>query len=351
MDQNPEGQGQKSIVGNNQPNPTPAAPSGAIFSGSSAPTGATPAGAPNQPTSGSSRPFFAHHPTHTFSREMGDIVVGGTAQPQKKRKTGLIIGSIILAIMALGAIIAILIFSGSSQQGDMSVISSFNRYANYINTGNAATDSPQELGDPFNSYLVSAMQSGDQETIAVAFDEAQKLLDEFIATYQQGSTNDELVSSLVDMNQNQLNALQTYAQIDQLDSITMVALYLNNGPESMLQTAHNTYDTIANSQDSILSTIGNGKIQIANNLVIIYDFYLSQGCIAGGVAQDVCIEQLILPEQVISARDQIAVLELETTNQEKKLVTNVFAICENTLSALDPNENNAAADAEETGEA
>ena len=86
MDQNPEGQGQKSVVGNNQPNPTPAAPSGAIFSGSSAPTGTAPAGTPNQPTSDRSRPFFSHHPAHTFSREMGDIVVGSTGQPKKSRK-------------------------------------------------------------------------------------------------------------------------------------------------------------------------------------------------------------------------------------------------------------------------
>ena len=131
MDQNPEGQGQKSVVGNNQPNPTPAAPSGAIFSGSSASTGATPAGTPNQPASGRSRPFFSHHPAHTFSREMGDIVVGGTPQPQKKRKTGLIIG-IILSVAVLATVATVVIVNIATSRG--AVVQTFNNYQSYLNT-------------------------------------------------------------------------------------------------------------------------------------------------------------------------------------------------------------------------
>ena len=131
MDQNPEGQGQQSVVGNNQPNPTPAAPSGAIFSGNPASASAAPVGTPNQPTSGRSRPFFSHHPAHTFSREMGDIVVGGTVQPQKKRKTGLIIG-IILSVAVLATVATVVIVNIATSRG--AVVQAFYDYQSYLNT-------------------------------------------------------------------------------------------------------------------------------------------------------------------------------------------------------------------------
>lgn len=130
-------------------NPTPATPaasnptpsSGAIFSGSSASPGATSGGTPNQPTLGRNRPFFSHHPAHTFSREMGDIVVGSTGQPKKSRKKGVIIGVVIASLMVImGVVIAVSAlewpgrFKSDVKEYSQQYQSLIGSYSNVVNT-------------------------------------------------------------------------------------------------------------------------------------------------------------------------------------------------------------------------
>lgn len=338
-----------SAAGSGAPNSQSTSPNGAIFSsGATAP--AAPASTPSGPAPDLKHPFFAHHPTHTFAPNVGDIVLGGSAQPKKSKKPLIIAGVIVALLAGAGVVIAILL-SGTQQERIGSLLGSFRSYANYLATGAPTTTDPTHvLSDPYSSYIVNTIQSGDEEAISSTFNEAQALLNGFAQEYQQSETTNYLVTSLIEMNQNQLSALRIYAQTEQLDSITMTFLYLNDGAESMQETVSSTYETLLSSDNTILSTLANIKLQIASNLETVLNFYQARGCITDATIQDTCVEQQILPEDIATARSYLSTLDLEAIDREKQIITNVFGGCQNLLSALTPNENNTPEDSEEMGE-
>lgn len=315
---------------------------GAIFSGPTATNSLSGTGQPDRETVERARQFFAHHPAHTYSREMGDIVIGGEVKPKKMNKKPLIIGGIALGACAILAValfaIANLTDKETSVRANLSVRDHFNMYANYLISGNAdSTMDPEEgLSAPFNSYIVQVLWSGEADGIAATYDKAQSLLASFVQAYETADTQTSLLDNLVAMETSQLTSLREYALTSSLDSPTMSNLYLESGGDALLQAVNSMYEPLQNSPDSLLAIVASDRIQIANNLITIYDYFQLQGCLMNGTVQESCVDQLPLPENILSAQSQIASLEDEVEDFSRQMIVDLFGVCQNLLVALEP---------------
>ena len=305
MDQNPEGQGQKSIVGNNQPNPTPAAPSGAIFSGSSAPTGTAPVGAPSQPTSGSSRPFFSHHPAHTFSREMGDIVVGGTPQPKKSKKPFIIAGAILL-LFAVIAVVALIVASSTNSQTP--VLRAFNEYANYFLYGQDSTQNIEGTYQYGDTYWLSDMNLSDEQ-IAEHFQAAEVKYQEFYDLYSQFTNSSpdnitEEVRTMIDDYYEQLDLLSYTIRFPNLGASELLEAYME-APGEAEQLIKDYYSHFSDSSVQNTRDFATSYITAATSLINTYQVYDANGCISASTAsiRRVC-QQDTSNAQIVQANNQ-----------------------------------------------
>ena len=279
MDQNPEGQGQKSVVGNNQPNPTPAAPSGAIFSGSSAPTGATPAGAPNQPTSDRSRPFFSHHPAHTFSREMGDIVVGGT--PQKKSKKPLIIGGIVAAVLViLGTIAAVVI---SQTMANDARRSAFSAYANFIISGEEGNGQLPPLNANTAEYRIYTITYTDDETQSAYFNRLNELSRSLAESGVSASLSSENQASLATLTASVQTWQEAFTFYDTQEEIA--SAYTEDGSDGVQQLAQEMYSTLTSSNNSNISSVGEMLIGAQRYRISFFEQLNEQGCLPSDTSE------------------------------------------------------------------
>lgn len=279
MEQNPEGQGQKSIVGNNQPNPTPAAPSGAIFSGSPAPTGTAPAGTPNQPTSGGSRPFFAHHPTHTFSREMGDIVVGGT--PQKKSKKPLIIGGIVAAVLViLGTIAAVVI---SQTMANDARRSAFSAYANFIISGEEGNGQLPPLNANTAEYRIYTITYTDDETQSAYFNRLNELSRSLTESGVSASLSSENQASLATLTTSVQTWQEAFTFYDTQEEIA--SAYAEYGSDGVQQLAQEMYSTLTSSNNSNISSIGEMLIGAQRYRISFFEQLNEQGCLPSDTSE------------------------------------------------------------------
>ena len=279
MDQNPEGQGQKSIVGNNQPNPTPAAPSGAIFSGSSVPTGATPAGAPNQPTSDRSRPFFSHHPAHTFSREMGDIVVGGT--PQKKSKKPLIIGGIVAAVLViLGTIAAVVI---SQTMANDARRSAFSAYANFIISGEEGNGQLPPLNANTAEYRIYTITYTDDETQSAYFNRLNELSRSLAESGVSASLSSENQASLATLTASVQTWQEAFTFYNTQEEIA--SAYAEDGSDGVQQLAQEMYSTLTSSNNSNISSVGEMLIGAQRYRISFFEQLNEQGCLPSDTSE------------------------------------------------------------------
>ena len=279
MDQNPEGQGQKSIVGNNQPNPTPAAPSGAIFSGSSAPTGTAPAGTPNQPTSDRSRPFFAHHPAHTFSREMGDIVVGGT--PQKKSKKPLIIGGIVAAVLViLGTIAAVVI---SQTMANDARRGAFSAYANFIISGEEGNGQLPPLNANTAEYRIYTITYTDDETQSAYFNRLNELSRSLAESGVSASLSSENQASLATLTASVQTWQEAFTFYDTQEEIA--SAYAEYGSDGVQQLAQEMYSTLTSSNNSNISSVGEMLIGAQRYRISFFEQLNEQGCLPSDTSE------------------------------------------------------------------
>ena len=286
MDQNPEGQGQKSVVGNNQPNPTPTAPSGAIFSGSSAPTGTSPVGTPNQPTSGGSRPFFSHHPAHTFSREMGDIVVVGTAQPQKKRKTGLIIALVLICIAVIGVVITILVSHFTTTSRIEQTKQQFTAYIQLLQYGEGEYQDTSE-------WFIQAV-ANESDTLPADFDEAgygtalKQSYETFVELSDDVSsmTTEEYKSKLQE-NTPAFNNVVSYLRMGDINDEIM-NLYVADGRTSAENYISSLLPT-SETEDSFTNTMAEALRSYFLTELEIFEVYNSQGCFSNGELNTACV--------------------------------------------------------------
>ena len=279
MDQNPEGQGQKSVVGNNQPNPTPAAPSGAIFSGSSAPTGTAPANTPNQPTSDRSRPFFAHHPAHTFSREMGDIVVGGT--PQKKSKKPLIIGGIVAAVLViLGTIAAVVI---SQTMANDARRGAFSAYANFIISGEEGNGQLPPLNANTAEYRIYTITYTDDETQSAYFNRLNELSRSLAESGVSASLSSENQASLATLTSSVQTWQEAFTFYDTQEEI--VSAYAEYGSDGVQQLAQEMYSTLTSSNNSNISSVGEMLIGAQRYRISFFEQLNEQGCLPSDTSE------------------------------------------------------------------
>ena len=279
MDQNPEGQGQKSVVGSNQPNPTPAAPSGAIFSGSSASTGATPAGAPNQPTSDRSRPFFSHHPAHTFSREMGDIVVGGT--PQKKSKKPLIIGGIVAAVLViLGTIAAVVI---SQTMANDARRSAFSAYANFIISGEEGNGQLPPLNANTAEYRIYTITYTDDETQSAYFNRLSELSRSLAESGVSASLSSENQASLATLTASVQTWQEAFTFYNTQEEIA--SAYAEDGSDGVQQLAQEMYSTLTSSNNSNISSVGEMLIGAQRYRISFFEQLNEQGCLPSDTSE------------------------------------------------------------------
>ena len=279
MYQNPEVQGQKSLVGNNQPNPTPAAPSGAIFSGSSAPAGAAPVGAPNQPTSDRSRPFFSHHPAHTFSREMGDIVVGGT--PQKKSKKPLIIGGIVAAVLViLGTIAAVVI---SQTMANDARRSAFSAYANFIISGEEGNGQLPPLNTNTAEYRIYTITYTDDETQSAYFNRLNELSRSLAESGVSASLSSENQASLATLTASVQTWQEAFTFYDTQEEIA--SAYAEYGSDGVQQLAQEMYSTLTSSNNSNISSVGEMLIGAQRYRISFFEQLNEQGCLPSDTSE------------------------------------------------------------------
>ena len=301
MDQNPEGQGQKSAVGNNQPSPPANTPPGAIFSsGVPTSTSATPpVSPPNQPTtdptmSEASRQFFANHPAHTFSREMGDIVIGGTSQPKKKHKVGLIVGIMLFIIALIAAVIIIVILNRPVSRED--IVQSFSNYQTSLNTppvvdGQAVTDQAWSLFNLLGSNLTLTTKAEYIANIRAAYD---NFADQ-AARVQDSPT----LAAQLPQYQALLNVSLNYASQDVLQS-NLLDAYLQEGT-----TGAEAYLNSLKLDESGTELTNNVATNLAAYLSLeieLFELYQSNNCLTGNTIDYACAVSL---EETSSAYTEI----------------------------------------------
>ena len=312
MNQNPEGQGQKSVVGGNQSNPTSAAPSGAIFSGSSAPTGTAPAGTPNQPTSGGSRPFFAHHPTHTFSREMGDIVVGGT--PQKKSKKPLIIIIIALIITAIAVTLAIVVLSLSSSRS-AAYIQDFRVYASLLVTGTPTQDFSLDSYNISNGFYAQDTLRGDGASGAHEYFLAlQNQFNTVVSSLTEANITETTLLETIESNRSLLDYFVDYTSVTPPTTAELIEVYNQHGYQEAKAYIEDLFAPFVENESADIQAFGHNKVEQYNAVLEYIRYY--QACISDGEIDNACVSALP-PNQELEARLQNADTQANLENQSR----------------------------------
>lgn len=247
-------------------------------------------GQPSQPpasgTPTSSRPFFAHHPTHTFTRDLGDVIVGGAQPPAKKRHTGIIIGIISLVVVIIVAIVVgIYIATQRSRIGQAQ--QSFAAYQRLLETGN------QDNFNPESGWFIQAV-AARTTTLPDTYDSntygatLRQAYDEFTSAYQvvADSTGNTLVNNLSYLTPT-LNLTSVYLQRGTISQSVMTTYSTSGQSAAEAQIA----ELLEMSEDAPTSTVMMAEAlqSYFSQEVQIYAVFAEQGCLVDGYLDTGCL--------------------------------------------------------------
>ena len=247
-------------------------------------------GQPSQPpasgTPTSSRPFFAHHPTHTFTRDLGDVIVGGAQPPVKKRHTGIIIGVISLVVVIIVAIVVGIYIATQRSRIDQ-VQQSFAAYQRLLEAGN------QDNFNPESGWFIQAV-AARATTLPDTYDSnaygaaLRQAYDEFTSAYQvvAGSTGNTLVDNLSYLTPT-LNLASVYLQRGTISQSIMTTYSVSGQSAAEAQIT----ELLEVSEDAPTSTVMMAEAlqSYFSQEVQIYAVYAEQGCLGDGYLDTGCL--------------------------------------------------------------
>lgn len=290
-------------------------------------------GQPSQPpasgTPTSSRPFFAHHPTHTFTRDLGDVIVGGAQPPAKKRHTGIIIGVISLVVVIIVAIVVGIYIATQRSRIDQAQ-QSFAAYQQLLETGNggfqrdstwlvqAIISNDPNLPSDYDSYTYGAM--------------LQEKYDTFLADYQQlPEDSRDTLSSTLQAYEPVAASILAYLRLGPI-SQSIFSLYASDGQSAVESYIRTVLPSDANST-SVSAFIGALRDYFAQEAQIA-NIYSAQNCYADGELDSACVESIDVAQTGLDA----VAAELTSIGQYidslAPMVVNSFKSSTQQLSAL-----------------
>lgn len=258
-------------------------------------------GQPSQPpasgTPTSSRPFFAHHPTHTFTRDLGDVIVGGAQPPTKKRHTGIIIGIISLVVVIIVAIVVGIYIATQRSRIDQAQ-QSFAAYQRLLETGNQDNFNPESswfiqtvaarattLPDTYDSYTYGAM--------------LQEKYDTFLADYQQlPEDSRDTLSSALQAYEPVAASILAYLRLGPINQ-SIFSLYASDGQSAVESYIRTILPSDANST-SVSAFIGALRDYFAQEAQIA-NIYSAQNCYADGELDSACVESIDVAQTGLDA--------------------------------------------------
>lgn len=231
----------------------------------------------------------------------GDVILSD-ASPQQSRKGPIIATIVCLALlMIIGISVYFVIQNNGNKITDDNVDTetSLNRYSSYLLY-------QVENKEKFNENLAMWPNDKINENLALPneqnkveyFDTLIALFNTFSDSYYSdvslqetlNADKKELLNGLSDNNKSALEALRIYATIPNLSMEDMAILYFTNGGNGMIDYVNEIYADIVLSNNTIVSNYGESKINLAHEIVGLYDVYNSLGCISDNTLIDSCIE-------------------------------------------------------------
>lgn len=292
------------------------------------------------PSSGSglTHPFFSNHPSQTFNTDAGDIILAGAAPVKPKfNKKPLIIGGIIAAVLVVVGVV--MVAFGTANPNGNTKIGKAHRglytYGNYLINGSKSDQRINENLPYYSTYFYDGVLQDDDPTKLVT--EAERIFNSFYTDYQlYRATLDEVTQNIldtsVDLNSVQLEVLQQYLEIQDINEVDMLELYLSGGSSSMVADVTQNYAKLFSSNTALLSTIAENKISLAEAMGVMYDNYTEQGCLNGNSFDDACLKENTWSNEVKEQQSRFLVLQQEIINNHRQLLINVIDACMNTIS-------------------
>ena len=240
---------------------------GAIFSGPTAANSLSGTGQPDQETAERARQFFAHHPAHTYSREMGDIVIGGETKPKKMNKKPLIIGGIALGVVVVAIVIFLVVTAGSKLRN------AFVGYANYLITGVDSTDTLSPAYEYPGENRVYTIIYEDGETLGSYFAALDILADDLLLAADDSPEFRSQIYALVESVWAWQQATTFYSTQE-----AVIAAYIDAGSVGVEQYANELYSPLLTSDIGAINEIGNALTNAQSERGLLYDLISEQGC-------------------------------------------------------------------------
>lgn len=267
---------------------------GAIFSGPTAANSLSGTGQPDRETAERARQFFAHHPAHTYSREMGDIVIGGEVKPKKMNKKPLIIGGVVLCVATIAAIILLLV---TKQATKVAIVSqaqqSFGDYVAILknNDGEAADNGAWFI----QTVAEQEIQQGtvlSENFNAAAY--ADKILESYNVFLERcGEMDVAMLEGLEDVLQQNTALLENFTNYLRSGEINeeLMTIYSTEGRGA----AENYLEELLPAEVENVPIIETMSSILQNYFLLeldVFELYDEQGCLSDGILDAACVGEI-----------------------------------------------------------
>ena len=217
-----------------------------------------------------------------------DVVIGDAPTRKSPRKP-LLIG-IALAILAVIILIVVIVSSNTSTNNASigNLKTNFNRFANYVTSGNElASEINPDLDIFYNYYFVNEQYADIEERTSVIY-KTGSLFSAFLADYQtligkvQLSSNDQQLVAIVNETYQLLNFFGEVYTKPVITPNDVANAYIKGGSAQVLQYINGYYNELPDNTyfSDFMTTLRNW----ANWQIQILDLYSSAGCAIGGTS-------------------------------------------------------------------
>lgn len=264
----------------------------------------------------------------------GDIVIG-EEKSTKSRKwlvvCGVMIGVVVLGL--LGWFVAKSIMkNGVSSTGDLK--QSFNKFANYVLSGEELTTEISPELDVFYGYYFTDETYTDEEKVTIN-KKAEDLFTDFEKVYigvidkEKITSNDEMLIAFVSDSEKILDFLSVIYMKPRIEVEKIADVYISGGSDSVQEYVDSYYDALSGNQ--YYEEYKNATKKWAGLLVQSLELYNKAGCIVDGKVNWDCQvasndTATVMEERIMDYLDVESTLDSYNKNRSKNLVLKVFVM-------------------------